>query len=104
MKQSDMVTSKMIAAAELMMAGKINPRMAMNYSTQLKAAADNAHKASVHTRYDKDVKRVQFFDKNITARNQVNVVDPENGRVLQDKDTMVIYTPKTRMPRKAKAA
>jgi hypothetical protein len=91
-----MVTTKMIAAAELMMAGKINPRMAKNYVGQLSKAAENAHKASVHTRYDKEVKRVQFFDKNITTRNQVNVINPDTGKVLQEKDSMVIFTPKQR--------
>jgi hypothetical protein len=94
MKQADILVSQMIATTQLMIAGKLNPRFASKAVNDFSKAADVAHKASIHTRYDKAVKRVAFYDQNVTDSNRVKVVDAESGKDIGEKNTLVIFTPK----------
>lgn len=74
-KQIDQLNDSLLATALGVMSGKINTRHGLAAAKIARQITDGAHKASIHTRYQKAVPRVNLFDKALSSVKATKVVD-----------------------------
>jgi hypothetical protein len=84
-KQIDVLNAHLFATAIGVMQGKINTRHGTAVAKMVNSIVEGAHKASIHTRYQKAVPRIDLFDKTVrpaTVEEAVKeAVDAKNEAV-----------------------